>query len=50
MYFDGLAAPAGGTIGRLRQVHMCEMRCQDGWMTLGYKIQSEEPQVAGGGN
>jgi hypothetical protein len=49
MYFDGLAAPAGGTIGRLRQVHMCEMRCQDGWMTLGYKIQSEEPQVAGGG-
>ena len=49
MYFDGLAAPNGGTIGRLRQVHMCEMRCQDGWMTLGYKIQGEEPQVAGGG-
>lgn len=49
MYFDGLAAPAGGTIGRLRQVQICEMRCQDGWMTLGYKIQGEEPQTAGGG-
>jgi hypothetical protein len=49
MYFDGFAAPAGGTIGRLRQVQICEMRCQDGWMTLGYKIQSEEPQTAGGG-
>jgi len=49
MYFDGFAAPAGGTIGRLRQVQICEMRCQDGWMTLGYKIKSEEPQTAGGG-
>jgi hypothetical protein len=49
MYFDGFAAPAGGTIGRLRQVQICEMRCQDGWMTLGYKIEGAESQTAGGG-
>jgi hypothetical protein len=49
MFFDGFAAPAGGTIGRLRQVQIVEMRCQDGWMTLGYKIKGEETQTAGGG-
>ncbi|HEX5105537.1 MAG TPA: hypothetical protein VFV87_17080 [Pirellulaceae bacterium] len=50
LYFDGLAPPAGGTIGRLRQVQISEMRCEDGWMTLGYKLQTAPVEVAGGGS
>jgi hypothetical protein len=41
LYFDGFAAPAGGTIGRLRAMRNEEFRSADGWLTLGYSIDEE---------
>jgi hypothetical protein len=49
LYFDGFSAPAGGTIGRLRQINNVEFRSHNGWLTLGYKIVGSETETAGGG-
>jgi hypothetical protein len=49
LYFDGFSAPAGGTIGRLRQLNNVEFRSENGWLTLGYKIISTPTETAGGG-
>jgi hypothetical protein len=36
--FEGLVPPAGGTIGKLRQLDLAEFQSHDGWLTLGYQL------------
>jgi hypothetical protein len=38
IHFDGLVPPAGGTLGRLRHLHLVEFDCQDGWARLCYEL------------
>jgi hypothetical protein len=38
LHFDGLVPPAGGTLGRLRNLELVEFGCGDGWTTLGYQL------------
>lgn len=38
LHFDGLVPPAGGTLGRLRNLELVEFRCGEGWTTLGYQL------------
>lgn len=36
--FDGLAPPAGGTLGKLRQFRLAEFHSGGGWLTVGYVL------------
>jgi len=39
--FAGITPPAGGTIGRLRQLQTAEFRSAVGWLTLAYELAPE---------
>ena len=36
--FSGLAPPAGGTLGKLRQLKLVEFRSAGGWLSVGYQL------------
>src|SRR5262245_33418348 len=36
--FDGLAPPAGGTLGKLRKFRLAEFHSGGGWLTVGYML------------
>ena len=38
LYFDGLSPPEGGTWAKLRELRLTELRCEDGWFTIGYML------------
>ncbi len=41
LHFDGLVPPAGGTLGRLRNLGLVEFTCDGGWATLAYQLPSD---------
>ncbi|MCE9553108.1 MAG: hypothetical protein K8T91_06980 [Planctomycetes bacterium] len=38
IHFDGLSPPAGGTYAKLRELKIVELKCEDGWFTIGYEL------------
>jgi hypothetical protein len=38
LHFYGLMPPAGGSLGKLRQLQTAEFRAADGWLSLGYQL------------
>ena len=38
IYFDGLSPPAGGTYAKLRELKLVELKCEDGWFSIGYEL------------
>lgn len=38
LHLNGLVPPAGGSLGKLRQLELAEFRSTGGWLTLGYKL------------
>lgn len=51
LHFDGLVAPEGGALGKLNALELIDLRCERGWMTLGYhlnvKAQTSPPNTPG---
>ncbi|REJ67910.1 MAG: hypothetical protein DWQ31_10075 [Planctomycetota bacterium] len=41
MHFDGLVPPAGGSLGRLREIEMQAFRAREGWLTLGFRLRGD---------
>ena len=41
MHFDGLVPPAGGSLGKLRQIQIREFDTADGWMTMGFEFNAD---------
>ncbi|RIK83180.1 MAG: hypothetical protein DCC68_04390 [Planctomycetota bacterium] len=39
LHFDGLVAPEGGALGKLRSLALREFDFQRGWITLGYQLE-----------
>jgi hypothetical protein len=37
IYFDGLVPPAGGTLGKLRELDLVVFSTRDGWLTVAYQ-------------
>jgi hypothetical protein len=46
LYFDGLVPPAGGSLGKLRQLQLKELTFRDGWAVIGYQLPPKDAQVA----
>jgi hypothetical protein len=42
LHFNGLVPPAGGSLGRLRALDLKRFASADGWITVGYQLQSTE--------
>jgi len=40
LHFNGLVPPAGGSLGRLRALDLERFQAADGWLTVGYQLQS----------
>lgn len=40
LHFNGLVPPAGGSLGRLRALDLSRFQAVDGWLTVGYQLQS----------
>lgn len=38
IFFDGLSPPAGGTYAKLRELKLVELKCEDGWFSIGYEL------------
>lgn len=41
LHFDGLVPPAGGSLGKLRQIQMRKIEPLNGWLTLGFEVVPE---------
>jgi hypothetical protein len=41
IFFDGLSPPAGGSYAKLKDLKLTELRCENGWFTIGYDL--DEP-------
>jgi hypothetical protein len=41
LHFDGLVPPAGGTLGRLRNLSLVEFASRSGWTTLAYQLPGD---------
>jgi hypothetical protein len=47
-HFHGITPPAGGSIGKLRQLQLAEFSSAEGWLTVAYELlQAREPQPTG---
>jgi hypothetical protein len=46
LYFDGLMPPEGGLWGKLRRLQLTEFSSRDGWLNMGYELQSVAPVVS----
>jgi hypothetical protein len=43
LHFDGLVAPEGGALGKLNALELADLRCERGWFSLGYHLNSTAP-------
>jgi len=39
LHFDGLVPPEGGSLGKLRRLHLQEFNAARGWVSLGYQLK-----------
>jgi hypothetical protein len=46
-HFHGITPPAGGSIGKLRQLVPAEFSSADGWLTVAYELQPRQSPAAG---
>lgn len=46
LHFDGLVPPAGGSLGKLRQIQFRKFETTRGWLTMGFELIADEPKEA----
>ena len=49
IHFDGLVPPAGGSLGKLRQIQIRKFDLTSGWMTIGFEVVAEAGGQTGDG-
>jgi hypothetical protein len=45
LHFDGLVAPEGGALGKLRALVPHELYCDRGWFVFGYQLEQEQKEL-----
>jgi hypothetical protein len=45
LHFDGLVPPTGGALSKLRDLHLRDFYCQDGWLVIGYELVTGDAKV-----